>query len=657
MPRRVSGHIKFLWVAMIALVCVCATGWTGEEATADKAPATDAKPEAAKAVYEGVLPADVVVHVVTSPTETALKNLEDYLLACIKGAPVPLQPGMLAIMLPRVTQLPAGSLDMTRPIEFVVCNDGSLGLILPTTNFGQQINDLQAAGRATLQPNGVYMVNSPHGAPSYMFDLGDRGVISSPKPEHPQHIAPIMRAWDEDKPSGKATFTVTIDVGKLVAMNEKLIDEAFAKAVKEVQDDLFENEDALPVAKEAAALLPMLFDDTKAIMAQMKSVRIYAYAREDVMTVSGYITPLPDTGLATFAKSYHEIEPSYELYKYLPQGAALTQCAMTSEKAFAPLKDPSAEWVRRLVALVDPPLAPEAADIIRRAFGNVNGESAIAFLLQEGQTIPTTITYLKPEDAENHKKTLKEVWGMLPSLVESVYAIMPEPLPVKLEVKYIENAGTVAGVPYGKLDMKLAEGDPEAVAEMPENARQIIDNLAESIAAYSQLHAYTDGVLVTIGGPDSVKQLEQAVVALRDKTIGAGNDKLLAESLNQVKDKQVMFMSVMLLDLIKMQLLQQSANNPVLFSGLGEAARNLSNSTVPLTLSLGTHLSPAKDGKPATYSLKFLENIPAQAVNETVLAMIQLQMTMMQNQMPPPDMAPPAGVAEPGAAPEADPTF
>ena len=605
----------------------------------------DAKPAT---VVDEALPDPLVLHLRTGPVTETVNRVEAFLLEAARGTPVEpqLNPGMVNALIPSLTRLPVGALDRSKPIQLMLSNEGRAVMVLPVPDFKAQVTALRAAEMISDIEEGIFLVKNPLLGNAYITDAGNGLVASSEQLNALKSLSEVVGSWQQPPSKSNASAVLTVDIAKLLRLNSQKLDEGFDQMKNEVLAGA-ENPELPPMFQGLLRLAPDLVKQGRLLVEQVKSARVYLYPDKDVLRMSGYLTPKAETGMVGFVKSYAEATPKYDLAGYLPDHTVFLQCFHNNKDAVSATGPFAEQFVEDLISAIDSPSAKRFRELVSRSLAESQGEGALGFVpAQQGNGL-STILYYRPENPQAYKQVMVDTYKSIQPLMDIFISQIPVPLPVQFKCQYVEKAGEVNGTAYSayRLDMLFTQ---PADNPLPPQIAGMIKQVQATIQESSPHFALVDDTLVQTSGPGAAEELGRAVAALKNKTLGLGAKASFAESLKAIKSKQMLFARAYLLDLIQQARLQAATMDPIQGEVIREAYQDLPSASMPVTAALGARAGKAVAGKPPSYSMKFLLNIPSAVVSETAAAVAEAEKKIQAVAGPPPVMPQPPAPVPPG---------
>lgn len=599
-----------------------------------------------KTAPEFVLPGDVIVHGVGAPLKSMSGDIKSLIKALGKSLPIPgaHNPDILEMgFWQNSLGLSKEMLDETRGVEVVLClpqmpGAEPVGAILLPVSSVKKFADLlgQGGGDAVKKlDDGGFQLNLPGKPTRFAYPVGDTLIAFGPNKDKAAQVSRAAVGLDRNGPSGKpgsALAMFTVDIAKIVTTNGPIIDMAFQQA--EMQMAMSAKADTAPPFAEALAkVAPPYLQTVRQMLDQLKSVRTYAYADGDRIRLSGFVTPQEGTPMRDFADAYGDADPKYDMVKYMPEKPGLLYAGNIEKKAIQPILP----WVNKLVVdmcaafeFKDADKLVEATDKIMALTG---GDIVLAMTPSGDNGGPAIVQAFQVADSAAYMKLQADNIRLSKDLVNMISsAVGMEDMADKIDVRYVEDAGKVEGIPYSEFNFIVPEGDGKAAAGGTPDPNQILLN---ALGKQDHRFAAVDEKTVLTGqGMNVDKAFADLIKAFKAKQSRLGKDKTLMDAMDAESSKQIGFVAMYFLDMFKMQKARASGMMPGNQGAkMANAMKMVPPSTVPMTAAFG-----AQSG-----SLKFSFRVPTAAVTETAMAMMTFSMMMNAGGTPP---QPPANVPE-----------
>ncbi len=598
--------------------------------------------------YEGVLPGTIVAHVTTLPLREIMQNIEAFAIAAAEGTPAALQiqPGFLNMVLAISNPLPPGLLDMDQPLQLFVCctkplseQPPEIAALLPMGDFKEKLEHAKGLNFAVEELDGFLRITNPMNNLAFaLVDAGKGYVAVSDSPAAANEAAAQFKAWEQKPPPAGTppTAVLTIDIGKIFASNQQTIGQKIAELQEKIdRDEIAAIKNAPPQVQAAYKLLPRYLQTLTNFLGDIRSARVYLNIDNTNLRLSAYLTPKADTAFQRFAKAYASADVKYEQARYLPPHSAMVACGQMlaeGQTEFLP-------FFKSLLSdfggtLIDKSFGDNFSAQIEKCATSFQGHMVSAFTLPTEADAPIKISYSTVKDPVGCRKAISELCGSLGAFVNGMLGLMPIPLPMQFGVDFVENAGTINGVPFSAMKGKVALREGTDATALPPDAAQALAHMRAMMERNVQRLTVVENTLVMVEGGNDEKALAAAVQALRNKTEGMGADAAFQENLNAAGNKQILFACIYPLDMIKALVMQMATvardmdqpNNPLVDPNLAAVVRELPDSSSPISMAIGAKETKKEDEKGETllYSLTANAILPAKAISETGIALTGL---------------------------------
>lgn len=556
-----------------------------------------------------LLPADIIAHVQTKDLSTSIREIESYTQTVLQGTPLALQfqPGMLPLLIPMATGLPAGTIDMGRPVHLLVANptdqqEDIVATLLPVNNFNDSI--AKTVGKQK-QANGCFKLSN-----NFFVSPENGGYIAFGEDLFSvEKMGKLLKTWKPTPCKECKTISAIVDIEKILRLNKDII----LETQKELAQDLEEtSKSGDPSLEGIDKMIDSLYSEGFNLLKQAKGMRLNLDFTKENVSLQGVLTPKFDTELAAIAKLYSTDKSSFKLTNKLPENSPLT-VSMNYNPALADIITPMI--MRFAKPLSQFSMTKGTADTLEKSiksYALLDGETA-ATMEFGGESFVKMTAYSSVIDAPKYLKEYKEQMLFSMKQVNEQYKL--QNLPIEAKYSYKENAGKVNGISYDVVTMKYQETGEGLTPE-----QKLTTSIPEIKFALCSPDSKT---IVAVMGNDHQMRLKSAIEKLNSKDLKKRKTTATLESIpNSQLAAGIVYPVSLIKDIVQLQFDIASSSSPeikAMFAPMQNMLKAVPDSKQPVSFSYGV----------SDNSLCSEVHIPGKAIQEMIMTAMNLYMQQM----------------------------
>lgn len=535
-------------------------------------------------------PPQVIAQGSIKPLQSALQELEAYVIEAVKGTPQAafVQPGSLTFLGPMMLGLPPGLLNMGEGVHIYILNDKDLkkapsGMIIPI------LQDLKNSQSGQLKPQGDIFVWKTKKKSLYLAQAGKGFASLSENQNHAKTIADYFMHQQSKPVAGKGILNMKVHLDTIFTSHK---DEFFAEFDKSMKKIPGQN------AKMAKAYLTIL----KESLAGLESFDFSLNALNGQLNLTSSVTTLGKGDFAEYIQKCTQLKADYSDTAYLSADSAMFGTFQWDASLNKNMMAMSQKFI--LPLLLDEAAAKKYLSLLESSAKLMNGPMTFSnFTTSSGVS---TQTFFPVSDGDAYLNSLDPVMTATTDFINALYKNMELPMTLSLEVS--KEKTKVAGLEVQKISYDAKSALPTGL----ENMNQFICNDKNTI------------FMVTNTSNDS-SELNELIQAKRSKQGSLSKREGYAQTLESVKNQKIGFMAMYPIDYIKVSMEQAKTNAGIfagMLAGFDEVLKKLPNSKHTMTFGFDA---------PSDKTISMNMNLPAPALQELMMAGMAIQQHFMAN--------------------------
>ncbi len=569
-----------------------------------------------------LLPGNIILDVRTDKFESVIQNIEDFATQAVAGTPfaMQVQKGMLKQMLPMVTKLPPGAIDMQKPVRFVMSNPKkgkapAFAIYLPVVDAKKTLSTLPGAQK---QPDGTCKLMDG----TFLAPTSNNYLTLSDSKAQAKAMAKTFPLLNQSKKKSNKTITATVDIQKILRLNKA---------------DIEDTSDITASLSQAAAVNPQLlgmtefvktaYTESLELLKQAKAVQLLIDINGKSLDIQTALFPKSDSELSNIAKAYSKIKPDYGFMAKLPQGMPMIFSAFYAPEVSKNVQNIMMRFVKPMKDAKATNALAKSMEASFSIYNLFNGQAA-ASMAFDSESMYKMTGYYSVIDS----KTFLDEYGK--ATVDSMKAISEfyksMGLPVKMKANYTKNAGKVEGINYSLIKM-LYEPTKEKDALSAVEQAQIAALAAQPEMTFA-IAAVDQKTVAIVMNNDYKTTLETAIKNYRNNSTSSEKN---AAMLKPLPYNQFGSAVIYPLDLTKQVMLMQlnTTKKTLEKSGMAAATAGI-DQIIAMMKTLPNSKHPILSGLGATSkSLRSELQVPSKAISEIVMATMNAYMQVQMQQM------------------------